>query len=52
MEINKIGPQTFLNMEEVYGYTMSDMGACWMWLSIISTLFRVFAYVALVRQEE
>lgn len=52
MEIKKYGPDGYKNMQDVYSYHIADESACWLWMIMIAIVFRTFAYLALVRQEE
>jgi len=44
--------QNYLSMGEFYGYSISDQTMCWEWLIIIALVYRTFAYLVLVKQEE
>jgi len=44
--------QGYLAMAEFYGYDITDQTMCWEWLIIIALVYRTFAYIMLVKQEE
>lgn len=42
--------RTSMNM--IYEYQDSDLVSCWVWMFVISLIYRLVAYVALVKKQE
>ncbi len=39
------------SMRAIYSYSPNDFVLCWLWMSTLGILFRLIAYIALVRRE-
>jgi len=39
------------SMRSIYSYSPNDFVLCWVWMATLGILFRLVAYIALVRRE-
>ncbi len=39
------------SMHAIYSYSLDDWVLCWLWMATLAILFRLIAYIALVRRE-